>query len=79
MQRIGTYEAKTHFSKILDKVAHGECFTIEKHGVPVAVLQPVESRKKMTVSEAVEAMKEFRSGRSLDGITIRELIEEGRR
>ena len=79
MQRIGTYEAKTHFSKILDKVAHGERFTIEKHGVPVAVLQPAESRKQMSVSEAIDAMESFSANHTLGHVTIRELIEEGRR
>lgn len=79
MQHIGAYEAKTHLSKILDKVANGERFTIEKHGVPVAMLQPVEPRKQMSVSEAIDAMESFSAHHTLGGITIRELIEEGRR
>ena len=79
MQRIGAYEAKTHLSKILDRVAQGERFTIEKHGVPVAVLQPVSPENKMTVAEAIEEIRAFAKGHSLDGMTVRELIEEGRR
>ncbi len=79
MQRIGTYEAKTHFSKLLDKVARGERFTIEKHGVPVAVLQPVEPRKQMPVSEAIAAMESFSATHTLGDVTLRELIEAGRR
>lgn len=37
MHRVGAFEAKTRLSKLLEWVAKGERFTIEKHGVPVAV------------------------------------------
>lgn len=79
MPTVGAYEAKTHFSQILKKVGQGERFVIEKRGVPVATLEPVAPRKKMSVKEAIAEMEKFRAGRTLDGITIRELIEEGRR
>lgn len=79
MHTVGAFEAKTHLSKLLDRVAKGERITIEKHGVPIAVLQPVNPRKKMTVAEAIEETKKFRCGRTLGDVTIRELIEEGRR
>lgn len=79
MPTVGAYEAKTHFSQILKKVGEGERFTIEKHGVPVATLEPVSPKKKMSFKEAIAEMKKFRAGRTLDDITIRELIEEGRR
>lgn len=79
MQHIGVYEAKTHLSRILDQVAHGEHFTIEKHGVPIAVLQPIEPRNRMSVTEAIEAMESFSANHTLGELTIRELIEEGRR
>lgn len=79
MHTVGAFEAKTHLSKLLDRVAKGERITIEKHGVPVAVLHPPDSRKQMSATEAIEAIKKFRAGRRLDGVTIRELIEEGRR
>jgi prevent-host-death family protein len=79
MRTVGAFEAKTHLSKLLDQVAKGERITIEKHGIPVAVLQPAEPQKQMSAAEAIEAIKRFRAGRRLDGVTIRELIEEGRR
>ncbi len=79
MQHIGAYEAKTHLSKILERVARGERFTIEKHGVPIAVLQPAETRRQMSVSEAINAMESFSADHTLGDVTIRELIEEGRR
>lgn len=36
------HEAKTHFSRLLQKVAAGEEVTIARDGVPVARLVPVE-------------------------------------
>lgn len=79
MERIGAYEAKTHLSQILDRVARGERFTIEKRGVPVAVLQPVGPQGRLTVSEAIAELESFCASHTLGDVTIRELIEEGRR
>ena len=78
--KIGAYEAKTHFSALLVKVEAGEEFTITKHGTPVARLVPI--KKKLTTAErhaAIERWKELRKGLSLGGLKIRDLINEGRR
>jgi len=45
METVGAYEAKTHLPKLLERVLKGECITITKHGVPVAVLQPPDPAK----------------------------------
>jgi prevent-host-death family protein len=81
MENIGSFEAKTHLPQLLERVANGEEFTITKHGKPVARLVPTLTAKaKPDVRAAVEAMKQFRKGRTLgEGLTIRDLIEEGRR
>lgn len=76
---VGSYEAKTHLPRLLERVSRGERITITRHGVPMAVLVPATSAERPDVRAAVEAMKEFRKGRSLDGPTIREMVEEGRR
>jgi hypothetical protein len=47
--------------------------------VPVARLVPVEGAQRRSVKEIIAELREFRRGNRLDGITIRELIEEGRR
>ncbi len=80
MKTVGAYEAKTHLSQLLDDVAAGETITITRHGVPVARLVPPENDRKPSVDEVIEQIREFRRREkiSLDGITIRELIEEGR-
>ena len=42
---INVHEAKTNFSKLLQRVALGEEITIAKAGVPVAKLVPVYAEK----------------------------------
>ena len=79
METVGAYEAKTHLTQLLERVAKGEKITITKHGVPVATLQPANSSKKMPVREVIEQLKRFRSANRLNGLSIREMIEEGRR
>ncbi len=41
---INIHEAKTHFSRLLQRVAGGEEITIAKAGVPVARLVPIEPK-----------------------------------
>jgi prevent-host-death family protein len=75
---VGAYEAKTHLPRLLDEVAKGETITITKHGVPVARLVPPDEKEQRDVGEIIRALKELRKGKTLGGISIRELIEEGR-
>ena len=79
-QQIGAFEAKTHFSQIIEKVGQGEDFIVTKRGKPVAKIIPFKQEAKMTFKEAVEQLKEFRKTyRGKPGsFNIREAIEEGR-
>ena len=79
MITVGAYEAKTHLSELLEKVARGERVVITKHGVPVASLTATDQHATADVSETIAKLKEFGKGRSLGGISVRDLIEEGRR
>lgn len=79
MEAIGAYEAKTHLTQLLKRVAKGEKITITKHGVPVATLQPADSLKRTPVRDIVDQLKRFRSGHRLEGLSVRDMIEEGRR
>jgi len=79
MENIGAYEAKTHLSQLLKRVQNGERLTITKHGLPVAVLGPPDSTKKMDVKSVIIKLRQFRKKQSLKGISIKEMIEEGRR
>jgi prevent-host-death family protein len=78
MAEIGAYYAKTRLAELLNRVENGERFTITRHGHPVAELVPVSGAPEMTVDEAIQGLLEFRKGRSLGGLRIRDLIEEGR-
>jgi prevent-host-death family protein len=79
METVGAYEAKTHLPKLLDRVQKGERITITKHGVPVAVLQPPDIEKKVSTPSVIQELHKFRDKHSLGGISIRDMIEEGRR
>jgi prevent-host-death family protein len=77
---VGAYEAKTHFSELLEKVESGQEITITRHGTAVARLVPV--KKKYSPAErreAIERIKKLSAGLSLGGLRIRDLINEGRR
>jgi prevent-host-death family protein len=80
-QSIGAFEAKTHFSQIIEKAENGEDFIITRRGKPVAKIIPFEQKKEITFKEAVEQLKEFRKFyRGEPGsFNVREAIEEGRR
>jgi prevent-host-death family protein len=79
MRSIGAYEAKTHLPRLLDEVAKGERITITKHGRPVAVLVPPDSAGARDVDGMMRRFRELRRGNRLGGLSIRELIDEGRR
>lgn len=79
MRTVGSFEAKTHLSALLARVARGERVTITKHGVPVAMLVPAGRPREGDRRELINEIKELRKGNTLGRITIRELIEEGRR
>ncbi|MEI9914069.1 MAG: type II toxin-antitoxin system prevent-host-death family antitoxin [Candidatus Saccharibacteria bacterium] len=46
MTVINVHEAKTNFSKLLDRVSNGERITIGKAGKPVARLEPISLTAK---------------------------------
>lgn len=77
MEKIGSYEAKTHLSRLLDDVARGRSFTITKHGRSVARLVPADGPVEDT-ARIIEELREARRGVRLGG-PIRDLIDEGRR
>ncbi|MCB8950817.1 MAG: type II toxin-antitoxin system Phd/YefM family antitoxin [Ardenticatenales bacterium] len=80
METVGAYEAKTHLSELLERVARqGARITITRHGVPVAILQPVDPNEQVDVATVIADLRHFRQQNSLGDTTIRDLIEEGRR
>jgi prevent-host-death family protein len=80
MEMVGAFDAKTHLSALLDRVAKGERITITRHGVPAAMLVPVgESGHKLTHEEIVEGLRALRKRVKPDTMSVREMINEGRR
>ena len=73
--------AKTHLVELLVRVVKGESITITEDGKPIAKLVPVGHDEIVDIKSVVKQMLAYRDEmkRSLDGITIRELAEEGRR
>lgn len=77
--KIGAYEAKTHFSALLDRVERGERISITRHGRVVAVLSAPPGAAERTVDEAVAELLELRRGRRLgNDLSVRDLIDAGR-
>ena len=79
METVGLFEAKTHLSALLERVAQGEEITITKHGAPVALVVPAGNRRKRDPRHVAERIRALRKGAKLKGLTVRQLIEEGRR
>lgn len=77
MSTVSAYEAKTHLSGLLERARGGESITITKHGHPIAKLVPIEDRRD--AHSVIEELRLLSSTLSLDDLTIRETIEEGRR
>ena len=46
MKTVGAYDAKAHFSEILEAIHSGESYIITKHGKQVAEMHPCKKRKK---------------------------------
>jgi prevent-host-death family protein len=77
---VGAYEAKTHLSELLEKVAAGEEITITKHGAPVARLVPWN--KEASPEErtaAIQRIQKLATVLSLGELKVKDLISEGRR
>ncbi|WP_437225733.1 type II toxin-antitoxin system Phd/YefM family antitoxin [Planctomicrobium sp. SH661] len=80
LHTCGAYEAKTHFSQLLERVAAGEEITITRHGHPVARLVPATPGTSLqSRRNAIDRMRQLSSGQRLDGLRIQDLIAEGRK
>ncbi len=79
MDTIGTFEAKTHLTRLLDRVAAGEQITITRHGTPIARLVPVKPANSRQIRQTIAKLKEFSKGQTLGSLKIKDLINEGRR
>ena len=76
---IGTFDAKTHLSQLLEEVQNGNEITITKRGKPIARLIPFRKEKKYeSIKEILEAFDTIRE--SVKGkVNIKTYIAEGRK
>ena len=80
---FGSADAKARFAELLARVEGGETITIRRHGKVVAKLVPV--KPKFTPEERLKRIEEYLEWRKREGprlppgVTIKELINEGRR
>lgn len=79
MKSVGAFEAKTHLNELLRRVSNGETIRITRRGVPIAKLVPIGNEETKDLLKAVQELREIRKGIKLGGVTIKELIDEGRR
>lgn len=77
MRRVGTFQAKTHFSALIDAVERGETVLITRNGRPVARLTRPED--DVTAVSRADAVARILSRNLRAGVPVRTLIEEGRK
>ena len=79
MRKIGTYQLKTRLSEVLDAVEHGQTVVVTRHGRRIARISPDTADRRQQVRQAVKSLLSFPRTPLPRGVTIRSLIEEGRR
>jgi prevent-host-death family protein len=78
-KQIGSFEAKTRFGDLLDRVERGEEITITRRGRPVARLVPISEDTPANALRAVDELRGLRKGCRLGGLSWRSLRDEGRK
>jgi prevent-host-death family protein len=80
MKHVGAFEAKSRLGQLLDRVEAGEEVVITRHGKAVAKLVPARAgHDRQKARRVADQLLEASRGVTLDGLTIKDLINEGRR
>jgi len=79
MKTVGVFEAKTHFSALINDALAGKTTIITRNGEPVAELKPIDEGREARALLAVKRLRAMRSSLQGPPISARELIDEGRR
>ena len=80
MREIGAVEAKNKFDTVLSWVAQGEEVLITRHGKAIARIVPaVADFDRAKAKQAAIALLAASRGLSLGNISVKELVNEGRR
>ena len=78
MSEVGAYEAKTKLAQLLNRVAAGDRIVITRHGMPVAVLEPVPPAREKPARQVISELRAFRRGHRLNGLALPDMIAKGR-
>ena len=85
MTTVGIFEAKNRLSELVERAARGEEIVITRRGEQVARLMPPQVPDAIGQAHALAArIRRSRVGQvpgqaPSDGVSIRDMIEEGRR
>jgi prevent-host-death family protein len=79
MITVGAFEAKTHLSSLLERVAAGEDVLITKHGRPIARLVAAQDARRTDLDAAIARLKTLRANAVAGPEGWKALRDEGRR
>jgi prevent-host-death family protein len=77
MKKLGSFEAKTHFSEILREVERGETFEILRRNKPVAHIVGIRGTGR-DVPDMIRRIRKLRRSIDVTAKDIHEWIQEGR-
>jgi prevent-host-death family protein len=77
MRKVGLFEAKQKLSELVERAGRGEEIGITKRGKLAAVIGPAPGHDQL--EEILDGMERIsKRAKPLRGVTIKDLIEEGR-
>lgn len=80
MHTVGVFEAKNRLTALLDEVESGGEVIITRRGKAIARLAPLEGGfSRVKARAAADGLRDASKGLTLGGLTLKELITEGRR
>ncbi len=80
MQTLGVFDAKNHLTALLDDVEAGDEVLITRRGKPVARLVPAQAGfDRAKARKAAEGLRAASKGQTLGGLSLKDLVAEGRR
>ena len=81
MTNVGIFEAKNRLSELVERAARGEEIVITRRGEQVARLMPPRTPDALGQARTLAArIRQSRIGQGVaSGVSIRDMIEEGRR
>ena len=80
MRSVGVFEAKNRLTALLSEVENGGEIVITRRGKPIARLTPMDGGFSRTRAQSAAAgLLELGKTLTLDGLTLKDLVDEGRR